>query len=54
MYDYSCFIGFPETKDKRLEKIAQLWEENVLPWQSLNGNPAFLYYLTKKLHLKWM
>ncbi|KAK6457887.1 high-affinity glucose transporter [Scheffersomyces xylosifermentans] len=45
---YACFclvmavhvyFGFPETKGKRLEEVAQMWEENVPAWKSTKWQP---------------
>lgn len=34
-----CFFGFPETKGKRLEEIAQIWEEGVPAWKTNHWKP---------------
>lgn len=34
------FFFFPETKGKRLEEIAQIWEENVPAWRSASWVPS--------------
>jgi len=33
------YFGFPETKGKRLEEIAQIWEEKVPAWKSKSWQP---------------
>lgn len=33
------FFMFPETRGKRLEEIAQIWEENVPAWRTNNWQP---------------
>lgn len=34
------YFGFPETKGKRLEEIAQLWEDKIPAWKSKNWKPT--------------
>lgn len=31
---------FPETKGKRLEEVAQMWDEHVPAWKSASWKPA--------------
>ncbi|KAG7660423.1 HGT1 [[Candida] subhashii] len=33
------FVGFPETRGKRLEEIGQMWDENVPAWRSASWIP---------------
>ena len=33
------FFFFPETKGKRLEEIAQIWEEKIPAWKTTNWQP---------------
>ncbi|KAG5421962.1 HGT1 [Candida metapsilosis] len=34
------FFGFPETKNKRLEEIGQMWDEKVPAWKTANWQPT--------------
>ncbi|WLF77924.1 high affinity glucose transporter [Lodderomyces elongisporus] len=34
------FLGFPETKGKRLEEIGQMWDEKVPAWRSSSWQPT--------------
>lgn len=34
------FFCFPETKDKRLEEIGQMWDEKVPAWRSASWTPT--------------
>lgn len=34
------YFGFPETRGRRLEEIAQIWDENIPAWKSKNWQPT--------------
>ncbi|RCK61046.1 High-affinity glucose transporter [Candida viswanathii] len=34
------FVGFPETKGKRLEEIGQMWEDHIPAWRSRKWQPS--------------
>ncbi|CAK9438541.1 uncharacterized protein LODBEIA_P27650 [Lodderomyces beijingensis] len=34
------YVGFPETRGKRLEEIGQMWDENVPAWRSASWQPT--------------
>ncbi|RKP30963.1 general substrate transporter [Metschnikowia bicuspidata] len=46
------FLFFPETKGKRLEEIAQIWEDNVPAWKTANWQPHIPIASDAQLALK--
>lgn len=34
------YLGFPETKGKRLEEVGQMWDEHVPAWRSASWTPT--------------
>ncbi len=46
------YFGFPETKGKRLEEIAQIWDEGVPAWKSKNWQPRVPLLSDKQLNEK--
>ena len=38
---FHVMFFFPETRGKRLEEIAQIWDENIPAWKTATWQPEF-------------